>query len=75
MSHNITPKSFAIKYKPPILALIYEKEKVEFIHEFNLTEQLLKEKADIIFSKLSISNPGYLDLVDSIQVKKLIQKL
>jgi hypothetical protein len=72
---RITPRKFAMKFKPPRLCLIYEANGEELFHEFPITMEDLKKPTNRIYEDLKFEHPGYLEGIESNQIFNLIDKI
>lgn len=69
----VKPLKLAVKYEPPVLALVYSKGSAKrFIHEFELTEEYLMATPEDVLADLMQNHPGYLDKVNPEQAMRLI---
>ena len=71
----ITPQKLAVKYNPPRICLIYSCEKEAFFHDFPIAVEDLKLPSGKLYSKMKLTNPGYLDNIDPDQICTLIEMI
>ena len=69
----IKPLKLAVRYEPPVLALVYSAGSAKrFLHEFPLSDDHLLAHPEEVLSNLIQTHPGYLDKVSPDQVMRLI---
>ena len=73
-SRDIEPLKLAVRFDPPLLALMYTKGgSRKYLHEFPLNEEDLFSEPQEVLSSLIASHPGYLEKVNQEQVMRLIE--
>lgn len=73
-SKDIEPLKLAVRYDPPLLALMYTKGgSRKYLHEFPLNEEDLFSAPQEVLSTLLAAHPGYLDKINQDQVMRLIE--
>lgn len=70
---SVIPVKLAVKYDPPKLALVYQKESRRYIHDFELDPEDLVEPTEAILHALFESYPEYFGQVDPEQLFKLLE--
>ena len=75
MMQHLEPLKLAAKFHPPKIALVYVRDKQQFIHEFPLEPNDLLEPSESILEILDTFHPGYLNFVDQVQLLELIEKI
>lgn len=69
----ITPLKLAVRYDPPVLALVYSAgSSKRFLHEFPLNDDHLLAHPEEVLAHLKQTHPGYLDKVSPEQMVRLI---
>ena len=73
---EIEPLKLAIRFDPPLLALLYTKGgERKYLHEFPLNEEDLCASPQEVVASLLVTHPGYLDKISSEQIVRLIEKV
>lgn len=72
---DMQPVQLAVKYDPPKLALVYNRGRENFVHEFPISSRELKNTSQEIFKILSQNHPGYLNNIQQDQVIRLIDMI
>lgn len=72
---DLEPVQLALKYDPPKLALVYNRGRENFVHEFPISSRELKSSSEEIFKILNQNHPGYLNKVHQDQVVRLIDMI
>jgi len=72
----ITPLKLAVRFDPPVLALVYSAgSSKRFLHEFPLNDNHLLSRPEDVLANLMQVHPGYLDKVKADQVVRLISMI
>lgn len=69
---KIFPQKLAIKYNPPRICLIYLCNNESLFHDFPVNSEDIKLSSAKLYTKLNLTNPGYLDQIDREQVCEMI---
>jgi hypothetical protein len=72
---DLEPVQLALKYEPPKLALVYNRGRENFVHEFPISSRELKFSSEEIFKILNQNHPGYLNKIQRDQVVRLIDMI
>lgn len=72
---DLEPVQLALKYEPPKLALVYNRGRENFVHEFPISSRELKFSSEEIFKILHQNHPGYLNKIQQDQVIRLIDMI